>query len=183
MWETDTGFNKWLLHDLKNKIIMIIIIQNKIKKISKMGLFLNSIRKFSQWDSQKNTSSDHDMFCFFFLSIICIFIYMCRKKSVSQLSPNELLSSAKILKKETTISCLSFNFSTSENFEISKRNEHFCRVGMLTVLYVLFCLFCFLKIVVLAAFLKEKEKKSRNFLKCVFVLFVGFFLHVRKKGV
>jgi hypothetical protein len=162
MWETDTGFNKWLLHDLKNKIIMIIIIQNK-KKNSKMGLFLNSIRKFSQWDSQKNTSSDHDMFCFFFLSIICIFIYMCRKKSVSQLSPNELLSSAKILKKETTISCLSFNFSTSENFEISKRNEHFCRVGMLTVLYVLFCLFCFLKIVVLAAFLKEKEKKSRNF--------------------
>jgi hypothetical protein len=38
MWETDTGFNKWLLHDLKNKIIMIIIIQNK-KKNQKWAYF------------------------------------------------------------------------------------------------------------------------------------------------
>lgn len=82
------------------------------------------------------------------------------------------------MKKETTISCLSFNFSTSENFEISKRNEHFCRVGMLTVLYVLFC---FLKIVVLAAFLKEKEK-IKEFLKVCVRIVCWFFLHVRKKG-
>ncbi len=111
MRETDTGFNKWLLHDLKNKII--IIIQNK--KITKMGLFLNSIRKFSQWDSQETRLPTTT--CFAFFSIICIFIYMCRKKSVSQLSPNELLSSEKI-EKETTISCLSLTFDLRkfENF-------------------------------------------------------------------